>query len=660
MAKRKSKIAEDELHQRIRENLRTAIDAEKDNRALFLEDTKFENGDEETIWGADTLEERKGRPCPCVNRAREVSTQVCGQARQNEIGVSVLPDGSRDESMEAENKEIADILEGIIRDIEVESNAKSAYDYAHSCSVRGGIGYFRILTDYIDDDSDYQTIFIKRIVNPLSVYFDPGAKEIDRSDAMWAYITDTMTRKEFERKYPKSSVVSSIERGEGDFEATWISDKTVTIAEYFEVIDEDDILYRLDGDIFVRQSEIDRDNGKIEETAGRRFLVVEDQQREIVSQRKTKKRRIEWRLTNGYETLEGPKPWPGKYIGICTVLGDEVWIDGKQVLRSAIRFVKDPVRAYNWGLAQAMETMSMTPKQPILVSAKAIGPYKALWDQAHTTPLPYLPYDPQPGEALPQRAQGSYPDSGAQSIMSMTIDDIKATSNSFNASSGEMGSETSGRAIIARQRQLDNGTFAFHDGLVTGVQYGYKVIMDLIPHILDTQRRVRIRKSDGTELYATINEKSVDPVTGKETVKNDITTGKYRVVAKASLAYATRRMEAADGMIQLTTAAPQFAPIIAPRLAKNLDWPEADEIAEEMQKMVQGPKDTPPDPRPQMMAEKHQLDMESKGMDIEKKKVEFSKSQDQAMQQMASVAQQVTIMTLQQLGIIPPPDASRG
>jgi hypothetical protein len=249
--------------------------------------------------------------------------------------------------------------------------------------------------------------------------------------------------------------------------------------------------------------------------------------------------------------------------------------------------------------------------------------------------------------------QGSFGDSGAQQLMAMSIDDMKAGSSLPDASRGQEGQEKSGKAIIALQQKGDNGTFVFHNGLVTAVGYCYKILIDLIPKIIDTERQVRVRKPDGSEISTVVNQEIVDPVTGKKTIKNDITTGRFRVVAKPAVAYATRRMEAVDGMVNLAQSAPMFVPILAPRIAKNLDFPEADEIAQEMKEMTQ-PQEPQQDPRAQMMADKHGMDMESKQIDIEKKKLELTKNQNQAMEQMASVAQQVTVNILQQLGIIPP------
>jgi len=66
----------------------------------------------------------------------------------------------------------------------------------------------------------------------------------------------------------------------------------------------------------------------------------------------------------------------------------------------------------------------------------------------------------------------------------------------------------------------------------------------------------------------------------------DLTTGKYDVVVKLGPSFTTQRQEAADQMMLLVQQFPQAAPIIGDLIAKNLDWPGAEEMAERLQKML--------------------------------------------------------------------------
>jgi hypothetical protein len=70
-------------------------------------------------------------------------------------------------------------------------------------AVRGGIGYWRMVTDYANDDSFDQEIFIRRVKDPLTVYLDPDINEFDGSDAKFGFVFTDMPKDEFEAKHPE-------------------------------------------------------------------------------------------------------------------------------------------------------------------------------------------------------------------------------------------------------------------------------------------------------------------------------------------------------------------------------------------------------------------------------------------------------------------------
>ena len=221
----------------------------------------------------------------------------------------------------------------------------------------------------------------------------------------------------------------------------------------------------------------------------------------------------------------------------------------------------------------------------------------------------------------------------------MASDDIKSTTGIYDASLGARGNETSGKAIIARQRQGDVATFIFTDNQVRAIKYTGKILVDLIPKIYDTERVVRLMGDDlrksigqnpavkvddsGMSAWAKINV--LDPVTGN-VVANDLSVGRYDVVVDAGPGYQTKRIEAADGMIQLSQAAPQFAPILIPEIAKNLDWPGAQEIADKIEKAMQPPQQ-PPDPMMQAELQDKQVTTQGKQIDNAAKAQGMKKTQ---------------------------------
>lgn len=658
--KKNPKETEEELLQEIRDRYELCQndEAERLNRDSFLEDTAFENGKQ---WDEDVERERNsdGRPCLVINKTQSIVKQILGDARQNKINIKVKPvDGVND-------PKLAEIFNGIIKNIESQSQAETAYDTALGFAVRGGWGYLRVITQFVDEDSMDQDIRIERIINPLSVYCDPNAKKLDRSDARFYFITEDVAKKEFEIEYPDSGCNGAMQAGMGDQERSWIADETVRVVEYFRKTEKKEELYQVEGGSTIRESVIKKHGGKVEDG----FVIAPSGASiKVIKQRTTSIPVIEWYKTNGVEILEGPKEVPCKYIPIIFIPGDEVWVEGKQILRSAIKWSKDPNRLYNWARSTSVETMALAPIQPFIGAASQFEGYEDVWDKANKKPLPWLPYKAVPGFGAPQRQQTAPVNQAADREAMLASDDIKSTSGKYDASLGAAGNETSGKAINARQRQGDIGTFVFVDNHVHGITYLGRVLIDMIPRVMDGERVIRLLGEDGKETWATINKTVRDPLDPSKTIiENDVTIGKYDVVASAGAAYATKRQEAIDGMVSLGQAFPPAVPVLAPRIAKNSDWPEAQEIGDEIKALVGGPssnqapppKQLPPPQAPQgdnLNGIKAELAVEGQQLINEKRKLELQ----QGASNIEKMVEDKVAEALIHLGLIQVPPAQAG
>lgn len=58
--------------------------------------------------------------------------------------------------------------------------------------------------------------------------------------------------------------------------------------------------------------------------------------------------------------------------------------------------------------------------------------------------------------------------------------------------------------------------------------------------------------------------------------------GEYEVAVTIGPSFATKRAEAADSMVNFLKVLPNTAPMVADLIAKNMDWPGAEEIAERL------------------------------------------------------------------------------
>lgn len=329
---------EAEVLSRARKRLERCISAEADNRREGLDDDKFYAGDQ---WSANDRARRNSerRPCLTVNKFPVLVKQVTNDQRQNRPTLDIHPIGDRSDV------EVARIYRGLIREIERDSRADRAYDTGFESAVRKGWGYWRVTTEYADPDTFDQIIVCKRIRNAYSVYLDPDSTEIDGSDAKFGFITEMIDRDEFKAQWPDADPMPWVTGGFGDSLKTWIDQYSVRIAEYYETKLEPRELVLLENGFEGWRDEL-------------RPEVL--QQFKVVDKRRSLVPKITWYKITGRQILE-QTVWPGRWIPIVKVIGDEQDIEGRVKLWGIIRQAKDPQRMLNYSRCLAIDTPIPTP-----------------------------------------------------------------------------------------------------------------------------------------------------------------------------------------------------------------------------------------------------------------------------------------------------------
>lgn len=553
----------EKLHAEALSRFERASEFERENRELAEEDFRFVAGDGQ--WDDDirTEREKQGRPCLTNNRLPVYISQVMGDARQNKPSIKIHP---VDDNTDVET---AEVLEGLIRHIESDSDADFAYLNALQHACEGGFGHWRVFTDYCDETSFDQDIKISRINNPFAVYWDNNATHPVKADAEWCFVTEWMTTEAFDRKYPKAK--DEVRDWEADHTVTrygtWLDGQhRVRVAEYW---------CKKRKPITISQLE----DGSIVE--GDHPFAVRSRQSETVE--------VVRYVLSGDNVIEGPEAWPGKYIPIVSVFGPEEFIENRCRYRSMIRYAKDPMRMYNYWQTAITEKIALAPKAPFIGTIEMFKGLEHIWNKANQINVPYLPYNPDPKTPTikPERQSPAAINAAEIQQANQSIDDIKATIGIFDASLGAQGNETSGRAIMARQREGDTATFAWIDNLARGIEHTGRILVDLIPKIYDAQRTIRILGEDDSDKMVTLNQVQItNPIEGTFEILNDVTVGKYDVRVNVGPSYATKRLESADSMMQFIQAFPAAAPIAGDLIAKAMDWPGAEEIAERLKKTL--------------------------------------------------------------------------
>ncbi len=557
-----------------------ASEAEADQRKDMLDDLRFAKLGQQWHEADIKRREEDGRPCLTVNRMPAFVRQVTNDARQNRPAIKTHPVGDK------ADRETSDILDGLIRNIEYQSNADVAYDTALDFAATCGLGYFRVKADYATDDAWDIDLLIDRIDNPFSVYGDPESTAADSSDWNSAFVTRMMPERLFNRMYPGATASSFEQIKTGEDNALWFEDNAIQLAEWWKREQVKTQLLKLSNGALMMEPE---------------FLKIKDlldAQRIVVSgQREAKTFKVQQFIMTGAEILE-TNPWRGKYIPIIPVYGDEVNIEGKRTWLSLIRHAKDAQRMLNYWRTSATEMVALAPKAPFVGPAEAFEEEPDKWANANTTSYPYIAYG---GTVAPQRQPFAGVPAGDLQMALSASDDMKSILGIFDASLGARSNETSGRAIMARQREGDISTFNFIDNLSRAIRHAGRILVDLIPKHYDVPRIVRCIKEDGTNYQVPINQPvqqapqqqgqppqyQAVPVEIEGITKVfDLAAGKYDVTCEAGPSFTTRREESAFQMMEMVKAFPQSMPLIGDLLVKNLDWPGADDIAKRFQAML--------------------------------------------------------------------------
>jgi len=594
--------------------LKLCNDADTMNRQEGLEDLKFVNGDQ---WPVELQNSRnlESRPVLTINKLDGYCRQVTNQQRQQRPRIKVHATNN-----EADVK-TADVIEGMCRHIEVNSNADNAYDTAFDHAVRMGWGFWRITTDYVKEDSFDQEIFIEAIPNPFTVYFDPNSEKVDGSDAERCLITTMMSKAKFRKLYPDNDDGTSFtQRGTGDTQSEWITKEDIRIAEYFYVHRESATLYQLS-------------NGTSTFADGKDFKArLQAAGIEIIGERKSYKRTIKWKKLTAMEVIE-ERDWPGQFIPVVPVYGRHVVIGDKRHKFGMVRHAKDAQRMYNFWQTTITESVALAPKAKWIMAEGQDEGHESEWAAANVKSFPLLRYkqtdiDGQPAPP-PQRLQPEPPPSGVMAAAAGINTDIATLMGIYDPSQ-QLPGNISGKALNGQQQQVDLTNFDFYDNLTKSIAQTGKIILDLIPHIYDSQRVMRIIGDDGKPDLVQINQPSQDDQ-GVYKVMHDMTVGQYDVVMDTGPGFNSKRQAAVEAMMPLVNGNPELFKVAGDLVFRNMDFPGAEVIADRLaasNPMSQIDDKSPVPPQVQMQLKANQAQMQQMQQQLQQMQMMIKQRQD--------------------------------
>jgi Phage P22-like portal protein len=658
-------MSDDDILEEAIKRHKACVEADDENFTQAKSDLEFLTGGL-AQWDAAALASREARRAPIitVNRLPTFLHQVTNDQRQNTPAIKVSPVDSN------ADPDTAKTIQGLIRHIEYDSNADTAYDTAVNSAAAIGFGYFRLVTKYCEENGFDQEIRFERIRNALAVHIDPFSKEPDGCDMQYAFVELVMDKDEFKREYPDASASTAPIGGDTAYGPNWISNDSVLVCDYYCIMKEPAEVVELSNGM----------SGFAEEFPQLPEGIA------VVRRRSSTRARVMLYKITAVDILERTEI-RAKWIPIFPVYGDEVDIEGEVTRSGIIRHAKGPAQAYNVFMSAATEEIAARPKIPVIGAEGQFEGHEDEWKAANVTGAAFLEYKPQTiGNVLappPMRQPLSDVPAGMLALAMHASDNIKATTGLFDASLGARGTATSGRQEIAQQREGDVANFHYMDGLLRAIRHCGRTIVSMLPHYYDAERTVRIMGEDNSARSVTINEPNYQrkPLPdGRVPWKlNDLTIGKYDVVVSAGPAYTTMRQESAEFFTNAMQAAkdPATSAIVSYLAIKNQDAPGADTAAKMMATMLPPPAKqvldqenqeaqggrgqggpppepmvmTPDGPIPASQAANMigQLAQAAQGMQEELKRVDMAKQQTEAMRQQEALMKQQAALNDQQL-----------
>lgn len=574
--------SEEEYLEDVRETYQLDLQADDHNRRAAMEDKRFVAGEQ---WDPLVLQNRAGLPCLVINTVPQFVAQLVGDWRTNRISVKVLPSEDGD-------KNVASLRSDLIRSIETKNRAARVYDHAFESMIQCGDGAFRVAVRYANEDVFDQDVVLEPIDDALSVVWDRLSIDPTGRDAKHCFVDDLIPLKEFNSRWKDAdpSLLREQDRKELSAEG-WCDNGVVRVTEHWRLIERKKLLcmfengsihtlYEGEGDLADQMDELMDKYGK------------------PIRTRLAPCRYAQMHLITGHKILAGPYEWKMDRLPIIRMSGRTVSLGERRIRYGLVRFMKDAARLRNFWRSVAAEQLGYAPKAQWIAPESAVEGREDAFRKAHLSRDPLLIYNDD-ATAAPERVDPPTVQMALLNEAQVNTQDMKDVTGIHDASLGIKSNETSGRAIMARQREGDIASLTYYDNGNAAVLEAGDVINQLIGQIYDGTRIIRIIGEDEQPKLVNIN----DPMNPESP---NLAIGKYDVTITTGASYTTRRVEAAEAMMEAVQVFPELMSVAGDLIAKAQDWPGAEELAERLRKTIP----------PHLLSDKDKEEMGEQGPDM--------------------------------------------
>lgn len=550
-----------------------ALEASSEQREQMEEDLRFSDPSDPEQWDAALKRAREAdpggaRPCLVFDQTGQYVANVAGQIEQRPPALHAIPvEGGAD-------KRVAEQLDGFYRHIEHTSRAQQHYARALTSAARAGVGYLIVRPEYVNRALNWQEPRIGSEGDPLRVVFDPWSVELDGSDANFGFLLTPFSHREFEAKFGAKAEKVSF----SDESRSYVRDEreSIIVAEQWQIQNKTANMIIFVGADGEEAATSEEDYWKACSDAGVQLPVVRTYNDTY--------RCVKWSRMSGSEALTKETEYPASGIGIVPVYGYVGWSNGRMKYCGIPRRAMSPQRSYNYHMSETHAFMATAPKSPWMASQRALRGLEPIWDRASVDTRAYLPFNDIDAEgpiAPPSRTPITINLANHMQGAERALADIQASLGMYQANLGAPSNETSGVAIEGRKQQGEASTAHFPAHLAAGIGQVGKLVMEMIPRLIDTKRQLRILGIDNAPSNVTLDPSQSEAL--QESPQGLIinpNVGRYDVRVVVGASFSTQRQQAQAAFTEMMRANPNMTPAIAPLWAQTLDVPHADKLAQ--------------------------------------------------------------------------------
>lgn len=513
---------------------------EKDAKDLSREDQHFLH-DVDGMWEDSIISKFGDRPRYTFDMISHQIDNIAGEIEQNEFQAKVDALGS------GASKDTAKVLNGLIRNIQVSSNASRTYQRAGKKMIEIGFDAWRVISDFESEKSFKQVLKIQKVDNAINrIWFDSNSVEEDRSDARWVFDLRALNKSVYKDRFPD---------GSGDSLSEGNTNTNNNKNQEREVIVVAEILYKKevtkmviefsDGSIF---EDDDKLKGRIDELTAKGVTPVRKPVKRNSFEVKSR-----WFDAGGWLTDEQDTPF--NLLPICPIYGNFDVVDNKITYQGVTRKLIDPQRVLNYAESRKIEDGAISPRPKIWMTEEQAAGQETEYEQMNVSADPIALYRHDPKAPPPFQTTGPQVN---QSLAETSATMQQMIQTSTNQHTDPQRSLVSGVALERAENKGNTSNIKYHNSVMVGIQYTCQVLMGGIPPVYDTRdREIRILEEDGSADIVKINTTIKDDDTGELVSLNDLSIGDFDVTCSVGAAFKNRQQEAVNAQLRLGEIAPE-------------------------------------------------------------------------------------------------------